>query len=247
MKRILEVFLIVSVLAVTTLLLLADSPPLCGDAGGGGCNPFPQPAGTVAVNFTVDDSVNQVYRAGDLQWEGSFNYDAGARILTQDPNWRGPYPDLYDDGPWTCGGHEPANAIAGDHKWGVTVFVTPPADGGALEFEYGLNDANPCNPAGAAFPDGGSAIRNCTNGWVWRGFNSAFFVDGSQPTITATGQLFPAFGTNDVEASSSTRPTSIPRRAGMRVSSQSPVHCRTGFFSGSPAARGCTLSSCLTG
>lgn len=94
---------------------------------------FPQPAGTVAINFSVDDSVNGVFAAGELQWKGSMIYDAATRKITEDATWGGPFAPLYDDGPWnvtnaTTGlpGHEPATAVAGDKKWGVTVFMAPP-------------------------------------------------------------------------------------------------------------------------
>jgi hypothetical protein len=65
--------------------------------------------------------------------------DPASRIATRDEGWGGPYPRLYDDGPWTAGGHEPAGAVAGDHRWGVTVFIKPPATGIA-QYEYGLVD-----------------------------------------------------------------------------------------------------------
>lgn len=142
---------------------------------------FPKPAGTVAVSFSVDDTANKVYQAGELLWKGSMVYDSTTRkIGAVDSSWNGPWAPLYDDGPWTSGGHEPAGATAGDHKWGVTVFVTPPATGTAT-YEYGLVDH--------AFGDG----------WVWVGGNGQFLVNaGATSDITATGMTFPPFGTTDL-------------------------------------------------
>ena len=146
---------------------------------------FPQPAGTVAINFGVDDTANQVYAQGDLEWKGAMVYERVTRKVVYDPTWAGPFPLLWDDGPWTGGGHEPIGAIAGDHLWGITVFATPPA-GGTTGFEYGLIDA--------------SYQKAWGNGWVWIGpMNGAFFVQsGDRQPITAQGQTFPAFGTTDL-------------------------------------------------
>jgi len=155
------------------------------DAGGGG---FTQPTGTVAVNFTVDDTANKVYEQGDLQWKGSMLYDSTTRTITKDSTWTGPWAPLYDDGPWnvgTPGGHEPIGSTAGDHKWGVTIFVTPPATGSDT-YEYGLNDDYYQTTYG--------------NGWVWIGSNGTFTVNaGDTAPVTAQGQTFPAFGTTDLQ------------------------------------------------
>jgi hypothetical protein len=160
----------------------SDAPPTGG---------FTQPAGTVAVNFTVDDTANHVYGAGDLQWKGSHVFDEASRKITSnDSSWAGPWPTLYDDGPWdkdaTPGhpGHEPKGAVAGDHKWGVTVFVTPPATA-SVTYEYGLND--------------NVYQTNYGNGWVWVGTNGSYTVAaGATAPITAAGLTFPAFGTTDL-------------------------------------------------
>src|SRR5512147_360805 len=71
---------------------------------------FTQPPGTIAVSFSVDDRENRVYGVGDLAWKGSFVYDSNTRTLNYDPFWSAGvpgWPVLYDDGPWTEGGHEP--------------------------------------------------------------------------------------------------------------------------------------------
>lgn len=159
-----------------------DARPV--DGGGGG---FQQPTGTVAVNFTVDDSANKVYQDGDLQWKGSMLYDSTTRKITRDASWGGPWATLYDDGPWNAGGHEPIGSTAGDNKWGVTVFVTPPAASSDM-YEYGLQDADY-----AAMPRG--------DGWIWGAPPNGMFnvAMGATAAITAPGKTFPKFGTTDIQ------------------------------------------------
>ena len=157
----------------------ADARPADGGAG------FQQPSGTVPVNFTVDDSINKVYAAGDLEWKGSMIYDPATRKITHDSTWGGPWAPLYDDGPWTSGGHEPAGSTANDNKWGVTVFATPPATGSQV-YEYGLEDADYRTAFG--------------NGWVWVGGNGMFTVNsGATSPVSAQGMTFGAFGTTDLQ------------------------------------------------
>jgi hypothetical protein len=151
-----------------------------GGGGGGGGGGFMQPANTVALSFTIDDSANKTYGAGDgLKWKGSFTYDEATRKLTHDPGWgggNGPYPPLYDDGPWDQGGHEPAGSTAGDNIWGVTVFLDVPTMD--LNFEYGAEN-------GA--------------GWIWVGPNGTFMVPAnSTSAVTATGLTVAAHGTIDM-------------------------------------------------
>lgn len=156
----------------------SDNPP-APPAG----TPFAKPAGTVAVNFKVDDSINKVYRAGELIWKGSMVYDTTTRkIGGVDSSWGGPWATLYDDGAWdTVGGHEPSGSTAGDNKWGVTVFVTPPVTG-TLTYEYGLIDH--------AFGDG----------WIWPGANGQFVIaTGATAAVDALGVTLPAFGTIDLK------------------------------------------------
>jgi len=171
--------------------LLATSVIACGDDDDGGEEPppsggFAQPAGTVAVNFTVDDTANKLFGAGELVWKGSMLYNSTTRVVTLDSNWAGPWATLYDDGPWNQGnppGHEPAGAVAGDNKWGVTVFVAPPATG-TTNFEYGLIDQYYETTYG--------------NGWMWVGSNGTFSVAaGATAAITAQGLVIPAVGTVD--------------------------------------------------
>jgi hypothetical protein len=164
---------------------MAVAVAACGPAA------FPQPPGTVAVNYTVDDSANKVFTAGQLEWKGSLKItpapDGGTwdRKIAKDSNWGGPWPKLYDDGPWSAGGHEPAGATAGDHKWGVTVFATPPATGSDT-YEYGTIDAT-------------------NGGWLWVATppatgNGTFQVAaGATTPITAAGLTLAAFGTTDLK------------------------------------------------
>lgn len=142
-----------------------------------------QPPCTVAVNIVVDDTANHAFLNGEIQWKGNFQYDALTRMAFRDSSWNGgngPYAPLYDDGPWTQGGHEPEFAsTTPDHKFGVTIFVPIPS--AAESWEYGLVDA--------AFG----------NGWIWKGPNGTFTVPaGASTPITATGMTFPAFGTTDI-------------------------------------------------
>jgi hypothetical protein len=142
------------------------------------------------VNFSVDDRANHVYQQGDLQWKGSFktasDYATSRRIVF-DATWPGPFPVLYDDGPWTQGGHEPVGSTAGDHVWGIAVEVVPPATG-TDSYQYGLVDASsPYNGA-----------------WLWPGPNGSFSIASAQDTsvpVTVAGVTFAAFGTTDVRLS----------------------------------------------
>jgi hypothetical protein len=138
----------------------------------------------VRVNFSVDDRANKVFTDGQMTWKGSMKYDAGTRELTYDSMWAGPWPTLYDDGPWDQGGHEPLGAVVGDHIWGITVFVNPPATG-TLSYQYGVID----NLYEAQF----------LNGWIWVGPNGVFTVAaGSTMEMDATGLTLPKFGTTDM-------------------------------------------------
>lgn len=141
---------------------------------------FQPPAGTIPVDFKVDDTANQVWKDGELAWKGSMRYDATTRSVTHDPTWAGPFARLYDDGPWDASpaGHEPSGSVAGDHLLGVTVFVAPGAT--AQEFGYGLIDA-------------------ASNGWLWQGANGAFTVPANAyAPVSAAGLAFPAAGDVDL-------------------------------------------------
>lgn len=166
-----------------------------GGGAGGGTSGFQQPDGSVAVNFTVDDTANKAFTAhdggaSDLLWKGGFELvSAQTRLIIADSAWNGPHPPLYDDGPWTSGGHEPRTNVAADNKWGVTVFIMPPATGSAT-YEYGLKDG--------LFP-------GQDEGWIWRGSNGTFTVGaGATGEITAAGIALLPFGTRDLKISVNT-------------------------------------------
>lgn len=142
-------------------------------------------AGQVAVTFSVDDTANKVFAAGDLQWKGSMKFDDKTGVITKDSSWGGPFATLYDDGPTDKGGHEPAGATAGDHIWGVTVWVVPPSTGEDT-YEYGLIDS--------------VYEKNFGNGWVWKGSNGTFAIKaGATGSVKATGMTFAKFGTTDFQ------------------------------------------------
>jgi hypothetical protein len=169
------------------LAVLAVTAAACGsssDPGPTPTPPFPQPTGTVAVNFKVDDTANKVYTAGSLSWKGQMKYDTTTRKVAVDDTWGGPFATLYDDGPWSAGGHEPAGAVAGDNIWGVTVFTPVPATG-ATTISYGLVDTV-YDPFG--------------NGWIWQGNNGSFTVTaGATAEVNATGMTMAKFGTTDMQ------------------------------------------------
>jgi hypothetical protein len=178
---------------------------------------FTPAPGTVAVNFSVDDRANQAYGPCDLRWKGSFLLDAVTRQLRFDPAWSGAaqgeaprtgWPMLYDDGPWTQGGHEPEGERAGDHVWGVAVFVAPPW-WGVDAYQYGLVDD--------------TYEASLGNGWVWKGSNGTFEVPaGASAAIDAPGQTFPAFGGSDLLLTLDTRalsPMGWWNLSGLRVKS----------------------------
>jgi hypothetical protein len=141
------------------------------------------PPCTVPVSISMTDP-NGVYKAGEAQWKGSFMYDAVTRVAFFAGDWNGgngPHAPLYDDGPWTAGGHEGAGEAAGDGVFGTTIFVYPPASG-STTYEYGMIDH--------AFGDG----------WIWKGSNGTFSVAaGATAAITASPLVLDTFGTTDVQ------------------------------------------------
>ena len=161
-----------------------DDGGLDADAGGDGGDStatFVKPEGYASVTFFVDDTANQTYGSGDIEWKGSFVYDPATNIITHDPAWAGevgPYPPLYDDGPIAEGGHEMPGASAGDHIFSVEVYVKAEADRD-LEFQYG-------------------AINEFDN-WIWEGPNGEFVLPaGGTSRLDAPGYVIPGFGTYDL-------------------------------------------------
>lgn len=179
---------------VGAVLLAVGIAGACSSSSDSSSTPTPAPK--VAVNFTVIDSTG-TFGPNELQWKGSMKIDAATRTITKDTTWGGPYPVLYDDGPWdvtSIAGHEPSGSTAGDHHWGVTVYVTPP-ETGTDTYEYGLVDAAYQNSTSM----GGGQIAG-GNGWIWKGGNGTFAVPaGRTAPINATGMTIPAWGTIDLE------------------------------------------------
>lgn len=148
---------------------LPDEVTITASAAG-----FTPPSGYAQINFKIDDTSTPASNPG-YAWKGSFGFDPATRILTYDGSWTGPYPVLYDDGPWQMGGHEPDDATAGDNIWGVSVWFDAPSSNQI--FEYG-------------------AISGSVNGsdgtWIWIGSNGVFTVmAGSTTTVNATGLTLP--------------------------------------------------------
>jgi hypothetical protein len=155
-----------------------------GDADGGGGDgnaTFVKPEGYASVTFFVDDTANQTYQSGQIEWKGSLIYDPQTNIIEHDPAWaaeEGPYPVLYDDGPIADGGHERPGATAGDHIFSVEVYVKA-ADAFETTFQYG-------------------AINEWGN-WIWEGQNGEFVLPaGHTGMIEAEGYYIHAFGTYDL-------------------------------------------------
>lgn len=181
---------------ILSVLSMASVTAMFACGGSSAPPTFKQPAGTVAVNFSVDDTANKAYTQpakgpSDLQWKGAMLYDPATNKVSMDATWGGPFAALYDDGPWTSGGHEPEGSTAGDHIFGVTVFVTPPAAGAAADtYAYGLQDGSIV---------AGPVVAN-PNGWIWKGDNGSFTVaPGATAAIKADGLTLKQFGTTDVQ------------------------------------------------
>jgi hypothetical protein len=179
---------ILSILSIAALTALVA----CGGSSSKAAT-WTQPTGFVAVNFSVDDTANQVYKdstltdggvgPSDLQWKGAMLYDPASNKVVADSSWGGPWAALYDDGPWDQGGHEPKGAVAGDHIFGTTVFVSNTA---AATYAYGLND--------------NLYQTNYSNGWIWTGPNGSFAVTaGATTDIKADGLTLKKFGTTDLQ------------------------------------------------
>lgn len=103
-----------------------------------------QPEGTCSVWIEVIDGTES-YTDGQLGWKGEMLYDDETNMITFS-GWDGPFALLYDDGPWTDGGHEARGQTAGDHVLSTEVFIEEP-DTDPIVIGYGMEDEN--------------------HGWVW--------------------------------------------------------------------------------
>ncbi len=148
-----------------------------GDTSGDGVGP----AGKgVWLAFAVDDSANQTFGNGDIQWTGSFSWTQKTNSIVPATSWLptdGPYPVLYDDGPIAKGGHEQDDGVAGDHILSTKVWFVPDAD---ITLEYGaLNEFNH---------------------WMWIGPNGQILVPKTASgTIQVPGMKLKKFGLSDVK------------------------------------------------
>jgi len=135
--------------------------------------------GRVIINFSVDDTANQTYTSGELVWFGSLAYDAETNYIEFEPTWTGPHPTLWDDGPLSLGGHEPAGSVAGDNIWSISAFFEIPESD--VAFEYGLRDSQ--------------------NNWLWQGANGSFTVPAGSGglVINTEGFAIPDFGDIDLK------------------------------------------------
>lgn len=155
------------------------------DSGGGGGDLVEMdtpwvPEGYARITFFVDDRANETFQDGDIKWTGSFAWDAEDNSIVFATSWLpsdGPYPLLYDDGPITAGGHEMAEAVAGDHIFSTEVYFKAEEE---TTFQYG--------------------VLNELDFWMWDGANGEFTIPaGSTGTVHAEGLILPAFGMVDVK------------------------------------------------
>jgi len=141
---------------------------------------FVRPAGMAAIRFRVDDTANRTYQDGQMKFTGSFSWDAATNTITYATSWLptdGPFPPLYDDGPWSAGGHEPEGAAAGDHRFDCEVWFKADEE---TTFEYG--------------------VLNEFDRWIWIGPNGVVTVPkGSQDVVELPGLTLPPFGETDLK------------------------------------------------
>jgi hypothetical protein len=140
------------------------------------------PAGHATLRFAVDDRARRTFDDGEMVWTGSFSLDRAANVITFATSWLptdGPFPLLYDDGPRASCGHEPPDALAGDHVFATEVYVLPrPTE--ETTFEYGL-----LNEFGT---------------WMWVGPNGRVVLPaGSTDAIEAVGMVIPPCGEADLK------------------------------------------------
>ena len=139
-----------------------------------------KPDGYASITFVVDDTANGTYADADMEWNASLIYDRVTNTVEHSDAWlpeQGPFPPLYDDGPYSQGGHEAVGQTAGDHIFSAEVFFLAEED---TTFEYGLI--------------------NDLDHWIWVGPNGRVTVTtGETGTVDAPGYTFPAFGDIDLK------------------------------------------------
>ncbi|MFT7622916.1 MAG: hypothetical protein ACI9WU_002091 [Myxococcota bacterium] len=138
-----------------------------------------QPGDTVALTMFADDRANQTYADGQIQWTGSFAWDAESNTSEFISSWLPGdrvWPTLWDDGPISEGGHEAEGQVAGDSIFSTEIFFRSP-EGNTIE--YGL--------------------LNEFASWIWVGTNGTLDVAaGATGRVDAGGVAFPKFGDREV-------------------------------------------------
>ena len=140
----------------------------------------------VWLTFAIDDSANQTFTDGDMQWTGSFAWDQKTNSITYATSWLptdGPFVALYDDGPQSAGGNEKEGAVKGDHIFSNQVKFVATKD---TVFEYGaLNEFN---------------------NWMWVGANGTFTIfQGQGGVFDVPGMKLKKFGTVDAKITLDTK------------------------------------------
>ena len=140
----------------------------------------------VWLTFAIDDSANQTFTDGDMQWTGSFAFDEATNSITYATSWLptdGPFVALYDDGPQSAGGHEKEGATKGDHIFSNQVKFVATKD---TLFEYGtLNEFN---------------------NWMWVGPNGTFTIlQGQGGVFDVPGMSLKKFGSIDAKITIDTK------------------------------------------
>ena len=138
-----------------------------------------RPEGYCSIVFVVDDTANATYLDAEMEWNASLTYDRLSNIAEFTTSWlpdEGPYPPLYDDGPYTAGGHEAEGQTAGDSIFSAEVFFLAEE---TTTFDYGLI--------------------NDLDHWIWSGPNGQVTVNaGETGTVEAQGFGFEVFGDIDI-------------------------------------------------
>ena len=140
----------------------------------------------VWLTFAIDDSANQTFTDGDMQWTGSFAWDEASNSVTYATSWLptdGPFVALYDDGPQSTGGHEKEGAQKADHIFSNQVKFVATKD---TLFEYGaLNEFN---------------------NWMWVGPNGTFTIlQGQGGVYDVPGMSLKKFGAIDAKLTLDTK------------------------------------------
>lgn len=139
----------------------------------------------VWLTFALDDSANQTFGDGDIQWTGSFAWDETTNSVTYATSWLptdGPFVPLYDDGPQPQG-HEKATGVKGDHIFSNQVKFVAQKD---TLFEYG-------------------ALNEFSN-WMWVGPNGTFTIQAGQGgTFDVPGMKLQKFGKIDAKITLDTK------------------------------------------